>query len=61
MTEIVTVYAYLLMMLGGLQNAAPVGGFLEPINKLAVLAPWLAMIGLFDGEAVVAVARKHRS
>jgi hypothetical protein len=39
----------------------PVGGFVEPLNTLAVLAPWLAVIGLvgFIGT-VVAVAKSWK-
>lgn len=38
-----------------------VGGFIEPVNKLALLSPWLALIGLVGciGTLVV-VAKKHR-
>ncbi len=32
---------------------APVGGFLEPVNKLAVLAPYLALFGMVAAVAVV--------
>lgn len=39
-----------------------VGGFMEPVNTLAVLAPWFAVIGLvgFIGTIVV-VVKKRRS
>lgn len=33
----------------------PVGGFMEPVNKLVVLAPYLALFGLVATVAVVAV------
>lgn len=41
---------------------AAVGGFMEPVNKLAIFAPWLGVIGLVGciGTAVV-VAKKRRS
>jgi hypothetical protein len=38
----------------------PVGGFVEPVNKLAVLAPWLAVIGLVSCVSAM-VAGKRRS
>jgi len=42
--------------------AAPVGGVMIPVNKFAVLAPWLAVIGLVGciGAAVV-VAKNRRA
>jgi hypothetical protein len=42
--------------------APPVGGFVTPVNTFAVLAPWLAVIGLVGcvGTAVV-VVRKRQS
>jgi hypothetical protein len=42
--------------------SAPVGGVVMPANTLAIVAPWLAVIGLVGciGTAVV-VARKRRS
>jgi len=43
-------------------TAAPVGGFVESINKLGLLVPWLAVIGLVGCiGAVVVVARKRQS
>ena len=39
---------------------APVGGFMEPVNKLVVLAPWLAVIGVVGCIATVAVVSKKR-
>jgi hypothetical protein len=42
--------------------AGPVGGFMEPVNKLVIFAPWLAVIGLVGCIAtVVVVSRKRRS
>jgi hypothetical protein len=38
----------------------PVGGLVEPINTLAVLAPWLAVIGLVGCIGTVAVIAKKR-
>jgi hypothetical protein len=35
---------------------APVGGFIEPVNKLAVYAPYVALFGIVATIAVVAVA-----
>lgn len=35
---------------------APVGGFMEPVNKLAVLAPYLALFGLVATAVVVVAA-----
>jgi hypothetical protein len=37
----------------------PVGGFMEPVSKLAIVAPWLAVIGLVGIGTVVVVARKR--
>jgi hypothetical protein len=31
---------------------APVGGFMEPVNKLAIIAPYLALFGLVATVAV---------
>jgi len=42
------------------QVGPPVGGFLEPINKLAVFAPWLAVIGLVGCIGTIAVIAKKR-
>jgi hypothetical protein len=33
----------------------PVGGFIEPVNKLAVFAPYLALFGIVAAIAVIAV------
>lgn len=34
------------------QPGAPVGGFVEPVNKLAVLTPYLALFGIVAAVAV---------
>lgn len=34
------------------QTSAPVGGFVEPVNKLAVFAPYLALFGVIGAVAV---------
>ena len=39
-----------------LSAAAPVGGFIEPVNKLAVLVPWLTIVGSVAAISVVIVA-----
>ncbi|MBS7623889.1 DNRLRE domain-containing protein, partial [Candidatus Bathyarchaeota archaeon] len=39
--------------------AAPVGGYLVPTNKLAVLAPYLALVGLIAVVSVISVQRKR--
>jgi len=39
---------------------APVRGFIEPANKLAVFAPWLVLFGLVDIGTAVVVAWKRR-
>jgi hypothetical protein len=36
-----------------LGTGAPVGGFLEPVNKLAVFAPYLALFGVIGAVVVV--------
>ena len=38
---------------------APVGGFVIPVNKLTILAPYLALVGLV-GTVTVAVAVTRR-
>ena len=40
--------------------AAAVGGVVMPLNTFAVLAPWLAVIGLVGCIGVVVVAKKRR-
>jgi len=40
---------------------APVGGFIEPLNKLTVFAPYLALFGLFAAVAIVVVAPRKRT
>jgi hypothetical protein len=41
---------------------APVGGIVAPVNTFAVLAPWLAVIGLVGCiGTVVVVAKKRRA
>jgi Tol biopolymer transport system component len=39
-----------------LPAAAPVGGFVEPVNKVAVLVPWLTIVGSVAAMSVVIVA-----
>lgn len=39
---------------------APVGGFMEPVNKLAVFAPYLALFGVLAVVVVVAAPWKKR-
>jgi hypothetical protein len=34
----------------------PVGGFVEPVNKVAVFAPYLALLGVIAAVAIVVVA-----
>ena len=59
MTEFDTVYAYVLVILVQLQKA--VGGFIEPVNKLAIVAPWLVVIGLLGciGTVVLVAKKRH--
>jgi hypothetical protein len=33
--------------------SGPVGGFMEPVNKLVVFAPYLALFGVIGAVAVV--------
>lgn len=40
----------------GSQSIAPVGGYVEPVNKLSIIAPCLALFGLVAAIAIVAVA-----
>jgi hypothetical protein len=42
-------------VIDSLGSAAPVGGFMEPVNRLAVFAPYLALFGLV-AVVIVAVA-----
>jgi hypothetical protein len=44
----------------GGSNESPVGGVISPVNTLAVLAPWLAVIGLVGCAATVVVVAKKR-
>ncbi len=39
---------------------APVGGFVESVNKLTVLAPWFAVIGLVGCVGTIVVVAKKR-
>jgi hypothetical protein len=54
-TEFDTVYAYVLVLFGQEQSQKPVGGFVEPVNKLAVLVPWLTIVGSVAAISVVIV------
>ncbi len=38
----------------GAPPLSPVGGFIEPVNKLSVLAPYLALFGMITTVAVIA-------
>jgi len=41
--------------------SGPVGGFMEPVNKLAVIAPWLAVIGIVGCcICTIVVVKKRR-
>ena len=59
-SETDTVYAYLLMILKQMAANAPVGGFVISINKFAVLAPWLVVVGMIGCIVVVGVVVKKR-
>jgi hypothetical protein len=41
-------------------GSCPVGGFVEPVNTFAIVAPWLAVIGLIGCIGVVGVVVKKR-
>jgi hypothetical protein len=43
-----------------LPAAAPVGGFVEAVNKVAVLVPWLTVVGSVAAISVVIVASWKR-
>jgi hypothetical protein len=43
-----------------LSGAAPVGGFLVPVNKLAVITPYLALAGLILAVSTVFVIRRRK-
>jgi hypothetical protein len=45
---------------GGGVKPAVVGGVLVPMNKLAILGPYLALIGVFGAVAAVAVTKSRR-
>jgi hypothetical protein len=47
------VYAYLLLILRTV--VAPVGGFIEPVNKVGVLLPWLMILGCLAAVVFVVV------
>lgn len=55
-------YDYMISaVISSLGGGAGVGGFVGPVNKLAVLAPWLAVIGLVGCiGTIVVVAKKRR-
>lgn len=38
----------------------PVGGLVEPVEKVSIVSPWLAVIGLVAMAATVVVAKKRR-
>lgn len=42
------------------QVSAPVGGFVEPVNKLSIIAPYLALFGLVAAVAIVITRKKPR-
>jgi len=42
------------------QSTRPVGGVLTPVNKLAILAPYLALLGLVGAVSLAATARRRR-
>lgn len=44
----------------GVRSCAAVGGCVEPVNKLSVLSPWLAVIGLVGCIGTVVVVAKKR-
>jgi hypothetical protein len=39
----------------------PVGGIVVPVNRLGLLAPWLALMALLAVAVTAAVVRRHRS
>jgi len=43
------------------QGVKPVGGLLVPVSKLTVLAPFLALIGLFGVVTAAVAIRKRRA
>jgi hypothetical protein len=52
-------YDYLIRaVLDSPTGGTPVGGFVRPVNKLLVLAPYLAMFGLIGVAAVVSAKRR---
>jgi hypothetical protein len=40
------------------EPASPVGGFVEPVNKLSIIAPYLALFGTIAAVAVVVTLKK---
>jgi len=54
-----TPLAYNLMIRAYVLTPTPVGGYMVPVNKLAILSPYIALIGLV-GAVTVAVATKRR-
>jgi len=42
------------------QQPIPVGGLVEPVNKLNVLTPYLALLGLIAAAVVVVALWKKR-
>ena len=45
---------------GGVRPSRPVGGLLTPVNELAVLAPYLTLMGLIGAAATVAAVKIRR-
>jgi hypothetical protein len=43
-----------------LSGAAPVGGFLVPVNKLAVITPYIALAGLIAAVSTVYIIKKRK-
>jgi len=56
-----TVVAQAEFEVGSDLNGSPVCGVVEPVNTFALVAPWLAVLGLVGCiSTVVVVAKKHR-
>ena len=47
--------------LGDACDPKPVGGILEPLDRIALLAPWLAVAGLLALAIVPVLARRRRT
>jgi len=46
--------------IGAYERQAPVGGIVEPVDKIGIVAPWLALAALMAVALAVLVTAKRR-